>query len=266
MTESRATQAEWTYADALRLEQLLPLAEPYFESPHHDELEFVIIHQCTELWFKLLLHELDAVGAHLSAERLGEAMRLLRRCRRIVELIDGGFDLMGSMTAHDFVAFRDRLMGRSGFQSAQFRELEISLGRYRSEGVRQSAFTAAENQRLAHRLAEPDLWQRFVDAMRRAGYEVVSRSVAARDPQLAERGREALREMYVGGRHPQLRELSEELVALDTALLVWRSRHALMAENVIGSKPGTGEQGVNYLYRQARVRFFPELIELRSSL
>jgi tryptophan 2,3-dioxygenase len=264
-SNAEAEQLPAAYGELLQLERLLPSSEPSSRPIHHDELQFIIVHQCCELWFKLMLHELDAVCEHLSSERVLEATRLLRRCSSIIHAIDEGFEVMASMTARDFAAFRWRLRGMSGFQSAQFRELEVVLGRHRPGSTQQRVFTERERLRIARRLEQPGLWSHFVHALQRAGYDMADRT-DAHDPERNARVQNALRAMYTGGAHPELREFSEELVSFDGAFKLWRSHHAVIAENAIGAKPGTGGEGVDYLYRQARERCFPELVEMRSSL
>ncbi|HWI64701.1 MAG TPA: tryptophan 2,3-dioxygenase family protein [Symbiobacteriaceae bacterium] len=252
-----------TYGGALNISELLTLQKPFSESPVHDELQYVIIHQCSELWFKLLLHELDAVVAALQTGDSGRAARLLRRAGQIVGLIDQGFSLMETMTAYDYALFRPNLSGGSGFQSAQFRELEILLSCQTDGTLDQPAFTAEERARIARRLQEPNLWDAFVAAMRKSGYDMPARAEAVQDPGKVTR---LLREMYAGGTAPGLREVSEELAALDNALTMWRTHHAVMAERAIGAKVGTGGEGVEYLYRTARKRCFPELFAFRTEL
>lgn len=253
-----------TYGEVLGVERLLALQDPISPAAHHDELQYVIIHQCSELWFKLLLHELDWACAHLLAGDLRAVAPTLRRCTRVVQVLDAGFGLMETMTARDYAAFRPSLSGGSGFQSAQFREAEIALGCHRLETVRQAAFTEAENARIARRLAQPDLWHCFVQALRAAGYAVSSRQEAAADPARYEQGLRELVAMYMGEDPTPLREISEEMTALDNAVQLWRTHHAAMAERAIGQKVGTGGEGVEYLYRTARSRCFPELSAMRT--
>jgi len=256
-----------TYGEALCVGELLQLQKPFSPGePQHDELQYVIIHQCSELWFKLLLHEFDEICRLLAAGEPGRAAHLLRRCTRVVGLIDQGFGLMESMAAHDYALFRPYLTGGSGFQSAQFREVEIALGCHRESTLHQPAFTAEENARIAGRLRQPTLWDAFVAAMRQAGYAMPDRTAAKTDPTEEARAAECLRQMYVVGTHPELRAVSEEMTALDNAVSVWRFHHAVMAERAIGRKVGTGGEGVEYLYRTARIRCFPELMAVRTIL
>lgn len=256
-----------SYGDALNVTQLLQLQRPFSsESPHHDELQYAIIHQVSELWFKLLLHELDAVGLGLRTGDLRGAARLLRRSIKILQQVDDAFGLMETMTAYDYAAFRPSLVGGSGFQSAQFRELEIALGCHREFTLEQAAFTDEERARLGRRLAQPNLWDSFVIAMRHAGWAMPARPESASDPELRAQGTAHLREMYLGGSNPDLREVSEELAAFDSLMLIWRTHHAVMAERAIGDKVGTGGEGVRYLYETARIRCFPELIAMRSEI
>jgi len=255
-----------SYGEILKIGPLLELQHPLSPQNHHDELQYVIVHQASELWFKLLLHELETVRDEALTGDPWRAARLLRRCTQIVGLIDQSFSLLETMTAYDYAQFRPSLSGGSGFQSAQFRELEILLACHRSFTLSQPAFTEAEKARIERRLAEPTLWDGFVTAMRRHGYNMPSRAEVAADPARAEQVTAALQAMYAGGDHPALRELAEEMAGLDNALLLWRTHHAVMAERAIGNKVGTGGEGVEYLYRSARIRSFPELIALRTVL
>lgn len=261
-----------TYGSALNIEQLLQLQKPFSADPVHDEMQYVIIHQCSELWFKLLLHEVDGAIGLLRAGDCRQAARLLRRSVQIVGLIDQGFALMETMPAYEYARFRANLMGGSGFQSAQFREVELALGYPRDLPLEQAAFTEAERARIAQRRRSPNLWDAFVVAMRGCGYdmpdrrEVAQAGAAAGAGEPVRRDLAALREMYRSGAHPDLRDVSEELVALDNAMLLWRTHHAAMAERAIGNKVGTGGEGVEYLYRSARGRCYPELFEVRTVL
>lgn len=267
MENSRQVQSEpRTYGQVLRLDQLLQLQGPLSPAAEHDELQYVIIHQCSELWFKLMLHELDRVSVELQFGDLRLAARLLRRCGQIVRALDAGFALMETMTAYDYARFRPSLTGGSGFQSAQFRELEIALGAHQEGAVKQPAFTEAERERISRRLRQPSIWDAFVLALRRSGLEMPDREIMRADPDSEKRGLAILREVYGGDQHPDLREVSEEMVALDNGILLWRTHHAVMAERAIGAKVGTGGEGVEYLYRTARVRAFPELLNMRSHL
>ncbi len=255
-----------SYGEVLNIGPLLELQQPLSPLNHHDELQYVIVHQASELWFRLLLHELEAVRDEASHGDTWRAARLLRRCIQIMRIIDQGFALLESMTAYDYAQFRPSLAGGSGFQSAQFRELEILLACHRDFTLTQPAFTEAERARIQRRLAEPTLWDGFVQAMQRHGYTMPTRAVAGSNPAKAEQATAALHAMYTGGDHPALRELAEEMVNLDNTMLLWRTHHAVLAERSIGNKVGTGGEGVEYLYRTARLRSFPELMALRTGL
>ncbi|MFZ5815902.1 MAG: tryptophan 2,3-dioxygenase family protein [Bacillota bacterium] len=255
-----------SYGEILNIQALLSLQRPLSPVNHHDELQYVVVHQVSELWFKLLLHELERVREEMASGDLARAAHLLRRSHQIVGLLDQGFALLETMTAYDYAQFRPSLTGGSGFQSAQFRELEILLGCHREFTLNQPAFTPEEQARIQRRLGEPTLWDGFVAAMRRHGYPMPTRAEAGADPAAAKRVEQVLLQMYQGGAHPRLQELSEELAALDNAILRWRTHHALLAERAIGGKVGTGGEGVEYLYKTARIRCFPELIALRALL
>lgn len=267
MEKSQQVQPEpRTYGQILRLGELLQLQDPLSPGAEHDELQYVVIHQCSELWFKLMLHELDRVTAELQFGDLRLAARLLRRCGQIVRALDAGFALMETMTAYDYARFRPSLTGGSGFQSAQFRELEIALGTHHEGAVNQAAFTGAERERIERRLRQPSLWDAFVLALRRSGLEMPDREEMRANQVSEKRGLAILRDLYGGDQHPELREVSEELTALDNGILLWRTHHAVMAERAIGARVGTGGEGVEYLYRTARTRAFPELLTMRSHL
>jgi len=261
-----AHREDITYGQVLNIEALLELQDPLSDQPTSEELLFVIVHQTTELWLKQALADLGEARDAAAGDDLPLALRLLRRATEIIRVIDRGFALIEALPAYEYRRFRPWLRGGSGFQSAQFREFEILLGVRRDFALDQPAFSEAERGRLARRLQEPTLWDAFVTAMRQAGLALPDRPQAARDPAAAERVRDILRDLYVTGDPPLLRDLAEALIELDSAVAIWRHRHALMADRQIGTKTGTGGYGVEYLYKSARIRAFPELWELRAFL
>ena len=248
-----------TYGGYLRLAELLGAQVPQASPPAHDELLFISIHQAYELWFKLVLAELtDARDRMLAGETYLPRLRL-DRCLTVQRVLVSQVDVIDTMTPQDFLAFRTNLAPASGFQSAQFREIEFLSG-LKDPGFleRFRGLTEPERRRLANRLAEPSLWDGFLAVLRHAGF-----GVAARDDRFAAyatiaRDRE---------RYGQLWDLAEALLAHDQSWALWRARHVLMAERQIGAKPGTGgSAGGGYLRPRVELRFYPELWELRSRL
>ncbi len=248
-----------TYGSYLRLPELLDQQVPESAPPAHDELLFITIHQVYELWFKLLLAELtDARDRMLDGESYLPRVRL-ERCHAIERVLVGQVDVIDTMTPQDFLVFRNKLAPASGFQSAQFREIEFLSG-LKDAGFldRFRGLTDAERGHLKARLDEPSLWDAYLATLRHAGFDVGTpdeRLVAFR---AIAHDREA---------YGQLWDLAEALVGHDQAWSLWRSRHVLMVERQIGTKRGTGgSAGGSYLRSRTDMHFYPELWELRSQL
>ncbi|PZS04501.1 MAG: tryptophan 2,3-dioxygenase [Pseudonocardiales bacterium] len=251
--------ARLSYGSYLRLPALLAQQVTESEPAAHDELLFITIHQVYELWFKLLLHELgDARDAMLAGEAYRPRLRLAR-ARVIERLLVDQIDIVETMTPQDFLAFRALLAPASGFQSVQFREVEFV------SGAKDEAFVARlhdatddERARLVARLAEPTLWDGYLALLQAAGFAVDTG--AARRAALASVSRDR-------DRYGALWDLAEALVDHDEQWALWRSRHVLMVERMIGRKSGTGgSTGAPYLATRLNLRFYPELWELRSHL
>jgi tryptophan 2,3-dioxygenase len=256
-----------TYSGYLRLDRLLSAQEP--RSSEHDEMLFIVIHQVYELWFKQLLHELTAVrdamlGACGPADeppsaRTWRARQLLRRAHVIERLLVSQIDVLETMTPQDFLEFREALAPASGFQSVQFRELEFLSGAKDAGFVaRLRAPTDVERERLAARLAEPSLWDAFVDLLAARGLPVAD-------------DKEVLSSLVSIARdrphHDDLWQLAEDLLTHDELSGLWRARHVQMVERQIGTKSGTGgSTGAPYLHRRVPMRYYPLLWELRDSL
>jgi tryptophan 2,3-dioxygenase len=257
-----------TYGSYLRLPQLLAQQVPEVSPPVHDELLFIIVHQTYELWFKQLLHELTAVRDAMLAGRGPDAdhrrptwlaRQLLHRVHVIERLLVTQIDVLETMTPQDFLEFRAALAPASGFQSVQFRELEFLsglkdpgfVGRFRS-------LTKDESDRLAARLAEPSLWDAYVDLLASRGLAVGSDKEIVASLVSVARDRP---------HHDDLWELAEDLLTHDELAGLWRARHVQMVERQIGTKSGTGgSTGAPYLNRRVPIRYYPLLWELRDSL
>jgi tryptophan 2,3-dioxygenase len=253
-----------TYSGYLKIPELTSLQRLLSDPPQHDEMLFIIIHQIYELWFKELLHELDTIIEQLARDDVLAAHRLLRRCIEIERVLISQVAVLETMTPMDFLAFRDHLMPASGFESAQFRELEFSSGLKDPGFLYTFEPGSQERARLEARLEKPSLRDAFYGLLRRRGFNLPEgQDEAAHRSRLLELAR-----IYSQAeRHYDLFLLSESLIEYDEAFMLWRLHHIEMVQRMIGSKPGTGgTEGVAYLKKTLGRRFFPELWELRTHL
>jgi len=257
-----------TYRSYLRVPELLALQSPLSDPEEHDELLFIVVHQVYELWFKVVLHELDHVRNLLDKGETHRAAATLKRVLTILKVLVAQLDILETMTPVQFESFRDRLESSSGFQSAQFRALEFILGRKRAAIVHTVGTGADEQAALQRRLAEPTLWDSFVRFLAKQGYaipdRVLSRNVM--DPPTADvEVQKTLVLVYRSD--PELANFCERLVDLDEGMQEWRYRHMKMVERTIGMKRGTGgSAGVSYLAATLAHRAFPDLWAIRASL
>jgi tryptophan 2,3-dioxygenase len=248
-----------TYGSYLRLPELLAQQVPQVFPPAHDELLFITVHQAYELWFQQLLHELTAVRDLMIKRELWRARQLLRRAHVIERLLVTQIDVLETMTPQDFLEFRAALAPASGFQSVQFRELEFLSGakdpaflaRFRS-------LTEYERERLDQRLAEPSLWDAFLEVL-------ASRGLPVGDDQ--EILASLVRVARDRGGHDEEWQLADDLLTHDELAALWRARHVQMVERQIGTKSGTGgSTGAPYLHKRVPIRYYPLLWELRDWL
>jgi tryptophan 2,3-dioxygenase len=253
-----ATPAGMTYADYLKLDPLLSAQQPLSEL--HDELLFIVIHQTKELWMKQMLHELDYAVRLLRQAKFGEAFKAMARISRIQAVMTLSWDVLSTLTPVDYLKFRQVLGTSSGFQSAQFRELEFRLGLKEPNFVNHYPEGSEERARLERALGEPSLRDAAMEALAKAGFDLGDRSESALTAAWLQVYRDS-------DRHFELYELAEELVDIDDALLSWRHKHVLTVERIIGSRPGTGgSAGAPYLRATLSKRLFPELWALRTEL
>ena len=242
-----ATPAGMTYADYLHLDELLSAQRPL--SDLHDEMLFIVIHHSKELWLKQMLHEVGLAMALVRDDRFAEAYKALSRVSRIQSVMTLSWEVLATLTPVDYSAFRDVLGTSSGFQSAQFRELEYRLGIKDPKFLDYYEGGSAGHARLSRALAEPSLWDEADSARVRAG--APSWLAVYRDA-------DTWFELY---------QLAEKLVDIDDALAAWRHKHVLTVERIIGLKRGTGgSAGVAYLRSTLDKRAFPELWSLRTEL
>lgn len=257
-----------TYGSYLRIPELLALQQCRSAPAHHDEPLFIVIHQAYELWFKLILHEVDTAAERLAVDDVWEARRLLRRVVEIWRVLVAQVSILETMRPQDFLGFRDHLNPASGFQSVQFRELEFALGMKDPRVLEALRTEPAELERLRRRLAAPSLGDAVDALLARRGFEPGS----APGPGQASRSEDwrlrALTGIYERpDSHPDVLALCEVLLDIDEAVALWRARHVLMVERMIGAKRGTGgSEGVGYLRSTLPKRGFPDLWAVRSAL
>lgn len=261
-TSDGAAHPAVTYSSYLALDDLLAAQHP--RSDEHDELLFIVIHQTYELWFKQLLHELSWLQQSLESGRTPQAEGTLRRVLTIFKTIVAQVDVLETMTPRQFTSFRGRLAQSSGFQSAQFRELEAVLGR-RSPSVFAHYPEGPARDRIAAAMARPSLYDSFVTYLFRQGYAVEARADVAAPVEPRPDVQAALLQAYADDGDAV--RVAERLVDLDEGLMEWRYRHVKMVERTIGMKPGTGgSAGAAYLRTTLDQPLFPDLWAIRSSL
>jgi tryptophan 2,3-dioxygenase len=236
-----------SYGSYLKIPELLGLQGRL--SHEHDELLFIVAHQVYELWFKVVLHELEAARASIDRDDLFFTRHHLRRVQVIERLLIEQIDVLETMSPQDFLAFRSQLAPASGFQSVQFREIEFLSGSKDARYLARLEAGPDEMLRLQRRLDEPSLADAFHALVKRRGSPTLLEIFHERE------------------RHADLFDLCEQLLDHDEAFAHWRARHLLMVERQIGSKPGTGgSSGAQYLGTTLGKRFYPDLWEVRSQL
>ncbi len=257
-----------TYAEYLKLAELLDLQQPKSEGPEHDEMLFIVIHQVYELWFKQVLHELDHLGARFQDGDTDAALRALKRVLTILKTLVAQIDVLETMSPLDFLSFRDRLESASGFESCQFRELEFALGMKSSVTIERFPEGSWERQRLTERQRSPSLWQHFVAFLGTQGMEIPTEAIPVTSAEQTPES-PALQEHLVAiyRTNTALSQVCERLVDLDEGIQEWRYRHVKMVQRTIGTKRGTGgSSGVEYLQTTLFKPLFPDLWAIRSEL
>jgi tryptophan 2,3-dioxygenase len=258
-----------SYGDYLHLDKLLGAQAPL--SGQHDEMLFIVMHQASELWMKLCIHELRAAMAQIRQDALDPAFKMLARVSRVQAQLTQSWDVLSTMTPADYSAFRDALGKSSGFQSYQYRTLEYLLGNKNGAMIEVHRRTPVIYQPLHEALHTPSLYDESLRLLGRRGF--------ALPPDCLERDwsepyverpevTAAWLEVYRGtDEHWDLYELAEKLVDVDQRFQLWRFSHLKTVERIIGYKRGTGgTSGVSYLAKALELRFFPELWSVRTSM
>ncbi|MEO8101458.1 MAG: tryptophan 2,3-dioxygenase [Betaproteobacteria bacterium] len=260
---------EMSYGDYLGLDQLLAAQKPL--SGEHNELLFIIQHQTTELWMKLMLHELLAARRQVIAGDLPPAFKMLARVSRIMNNLIQAWDILSTLTPTEYSAFRESLGKSSGFQSHQYRSLEFVFGNKNAALLKPFEHRAEIHAELSGLLNSPSLYDEAIRLLGRRGFSLDA-GATARDWSAAYSANASVmaawRVVYAQPKeHWDLYELAEKLVDLEDYVRQWRHRHVTTVQRVIGFKRGTGgTAGVGYLKAMLEVRLFPELWDLRTEL
>jgi tryptophan 2,3-dioxygenase len=267
MTDSKY-QAALTYSSYLKVNELLELQKPVSQGPEHDEMLFIVIHQTYELWFKQLIHEFDQSMKLLNENKLFETLAVLGRIRTIYKILVAQIDILETMTPLQFNSFRGFLESSSGFQSAQFRQVEAILGRRDENMIAHFDPNSIEYKKISNYMNNKSLWDVVLQFLVQRGINI-SQNVLNRDYskqyEASKEVEDALLHTYRKDAEASL--LLEKLVDIDEGQQEWRYRHVKMVERTIGSKIGTGgSSGAKYLVATLFKPALPELWSVRSQL
>ena len=263
--------AETSYGGYLRLDLVLCAQQPRSVPPHHDEMMFIIQHQTSELWMKLMLHELAAAIGHVRADRLEATFKILARVKQVQRQLFEQWAVLETLTPSEYVEFRDALGPASGLQSHQFRAIEFMLGNKNARMMDLHLHDGSGHARLQALLESPSLYDEFLRHLARRGLPVPKDSID-RDwmkPYQRSDGVVAVFKSIYENRdkHWDAYEMCEKLVDVEENFQLWRFRHVKTVERVIGFKRGTGgTAGVSFLRRTLEIALFPELIDVRTEI
>jgi tryptophan 2,3-dioxygenase len=258
-----------SYGDYLSLDRLLACQNPL--TAKHDEVLFIVIHQASELWIKLCLHEVQGAIRQIRADELGPAFKMMARVARVQANLIQSWEILSTMTPFDYASFRDALGKSSGFQSFQYRMMEYRLGNKNRDMARVFQSHPHIAAQVEAALAEPSIYDESLALLARRGFPVPMRIVERdfAEPYAADADvREAWRQVYRDAEtHWDLYELAEKLVDLEYRFHLWRFSHMKTVERIIGTKAGTGgTSGVTYLKKALELRFYPELWDVRGEI
>jgi tryptophan 2,3-dioxygenase len=262
-------QSDMSYGDYLHLDQVLTAQHPL--SPDHNEMLFIVQHQTSELWMKLMLHELRAAVAAIATDELGTAFKMLARVSRIMEQLVHAWDVLATMTPPEYSAIRPYLSASSGFQSYQYRCIEFTMGNKNAAMLKPHAHRPDLLAQVQAAYAAPSLYDESLRLLARRGVPVPA-SHLERDWTQPYVESDAVRDAWLvvyrdPKQHWDLYQLGEELTDLEDTFRLWRFRHVTTVERVIGFKRGTGgTSGVGYLRKMLDVVLFPEIWKLRTDL
>ena len=268
---TRDLRGRLTYAGYLDLEKLLDAQHPLSDPEHHDELLFIIQHQTSELWMRLIIHELAEVLSRLAVDDLGPAQKGLARVKQIQRQLFEQWGVLSTLTPSEYVKFRDVLGPASGFQSLQYRLIEFQLGNKNRDMLAVFRHDEAAYARLERVLEAPSLYDEFLRHLARRDYAVPADCIE-RDFSEPHRRREDLLPVFKAiydapKRDWEAYEMCEELIDVEESFQLWRFRHMKTVERIIGHKRGTGgSSGVGFLRAALDLTFFPELLDVRTEI
>ncbi len=260
-----------TYAGYLHLDRLLSAQQPLSRPQHHDEMLFIVQHHVSELWMKLIVHELTAAIAHLAADDVDPCLKILARVKQVQRQLFEQWGVLETLTPSEYMEFRHVLGPASGFQSLQYRTIEFLLGNKNADAVRVFGYDPPAQAALRRVLEAPSLYDEFLRFLARHGHAIPPQCVQ-RDFSIPHVSTPALvpvfqriyeqTEAYWTEYH-----LCEQLVDVEESFQLWRFRHMKTVERIIGHKRGTGgSSGVGFLKKALELTFFPELFEVRTVL
>lgn len=258
-----------SYGDYLKLPDLLACQRPL--TTEHDEMLFVVIHQTSELWIKLCLHEVAGAIRQIRAGELGLAFKMMARVARVQANLIQSWEILSTMTPFDYSSFRAALGKSSGFQSYQYRMLEFRLGNKNAQAARVFESHPAIAAEVGAALNEPSIYDESLALLARRGFAIPEDRLArdfsqpyVPDPRVTDAWRRVYRNV---DEHWELYELAEKLVDVEYRFHLWRFSHMKTVERIIGAKPGTGgTSGVSYLRKALELRFYPELWDVRTDI
>jgi tryptophan 2,3-dioxygenase len=258
-----------SYSQYLNLDKLLDAQHPL--SYQHDEMLFIIIHQVSELWMKLCLHELNATVACVQRDDLGPTFKMLSRVSTVQQQLLQSWDVLATITPYDYSAFRNTLGKSSGFQSPQYRMLEFLIGNKNADTIKVFSNDPAAYELLERALRAPSLYDEVLRLLSRRGLEVPAEAIDRDFTQPYQASKQVaaawLSVYHNSEKEWDLYQLAERLVDLDYKFQLWRFAHVKTVERIIGNKRGTGGTGgVSYLTKALELKFFPELWTIRTSM
>ena len=264
-------RARLSYAGYLSLDQLLSAQNPRCEPPNHDEMLFIVAHQTSELWMKLVIHELRAAITHLNADRVDSSLKVLSRVKHIQKQLYETWAVLETLTPSEYLGFRHALGPASGFQSEQYRTIEFLLGNKNADTLAVFAHDSEKFARLTAVLRAPSLYDEFLSYLARHGHGIPD-SCLARDFSEPHRRKPELVQVFkkiyeAPQKYWDAYHCCEQLVDVEVAFQLWRFRHMKTVERIIGYKRGTGgSAGVAFLKQALDLTFFPELFDVRTEI
>jgi tryptophan 2,3-dioxygenase len=260
-----------TYGGYLHLNTLLSAQQPLSQPPHHDEMLFIVQHHVSELWMKLLIHELKAAVVHLQVDDINACLKILARVKQVQRQLFEQWAVLETLTPAEYLEFRGVLGPSSGFQSLQYRQIEFLLGNKNADMLKVFAHDPEAQAQLREVLEAPSLYDEFLRYLARHGHAVPT-ELLDRDWTRAYRRNlallPALKRIYEGrAEFWSEYQMCEQLVDVEESFQLWRFRHMKTVERIIGHRPGTGgSSGVSFLKKALELEFFPELLEVRTVL